>query len=71
MAWAGWLAVPLVATALAALWAWIRGRPPAPLDTDAAITAHQRYLDALATPARGAARPLCEEHGGDLPSDGG
>lgn len=69
MAWAAWLAVPLLATVLAALWAWIRGRPPAPLDTHAAITAHQRYLDALTAPARGTARPARDEQGGGLSSN--
>jgi hypothetical protein len=68
VAWAVWLSVPLLATVLAALWAWVRGRPPAPLDTDAAIRAHQRYLDALTVPARGPARPTLDEDAGNPPS---
>ena len=69
VAWAVWLSIPLLATVLAALWAWVRGRPPAPLDTAAAIRAHQSYLEALTVPARGTARPLRDEDGGAVPSD--
>jgi hypothetical protein len=63
MAWALWLAVPVAATAVAALWAWWQGqrgraggsaaagrqaRRP-----EAAMRGHQQYLDALTRPARG------------------
>jgi hypothetical protein len=65
VAWAAWLSVPLLATVLAAIWTWLRGRPPAPLDTDAAIRAHQRYLDALTVPARGDARAPHDRNGDD------
>jgi hypothetical protein len=71
VAWAVWLSIPLLATVLAALWAWVRGRPPAPLNTEAAIDAHRRYLDALSVPARGAARPARAEDAEAAPSDGG
>ena len=61
MTWALWLAVPIGATALAAVWAWWRGyrvrRAARPLGTEAAVRAHSRYLDALTIPARSAARP--------------
>jgi hypothetical protein len=70
VAWAVWLSVPLLATLLAALWAWVRGRPEAPLDTEAAITAHRRYLDTLVVPARGAGPPLHREDGEPAPRDG-
>jgi hypothetical protein len=53
MAWAVWLAVPVAATVLAALWVWWRGRPqPAP-SVQQAMRAHRDYLDALAAAARG------------------
>jgi hypothetical protein len=55
--WALWLAVPLVATVLAAVVTWWRGRPPAPPGPAQAMRAHQRYLDALGTPARQRDRP--------------
>jgi hypothetical protein len=71
VAWAVWLSVPLLATVLAAIWAWLGGRPPAPLDTEAAITAHRRYLDALSVPARGDARPAGGEDDAGEPRDGG
>ena len=61
MTWALWLAVPIGATALAAIWVWWRGyrvrRAGRPLGTEAAVRAHSRYLDALTIPARSAARP--------------
>jgi hypothetical protein len=66
VAWAAWLSVPLLATVLAAIWTWLRGRPPAPLDTDAAIRAHQRYLEALTVPARGIARAPLPDAGEDV-----
>lgn len=60
MAWAVWLAVPVVATLLIAGWVWLRGRPPRLPTTDEAMRAHQRYLEALIVPARGGARPDVE-----------
>jgi hypothetical protein len=61
MTWALWLAVPVGATTLAALWSWVRGwrvrRAERPLDTEAAVRAHSEYLDALVIPAHSAARP--------------
>lgn len=56
MAWVVWLAVPVAATVLAALWAWWRGRPARKLSAHEAMQAHREYLDALAVPARGSAR---------------
>jgi hypothetical protein len=60
MTWALWLAVPVGATTLAALWSWLRGwwarRADRPLDTEAAMRAHNDYLEALVRPARGTAR---------------
>jgi hypothetical protein len=56
MAWALWLAVPVVVTVLVALWAWWRGRPQRQPDTDEAMRAHRDYLDALTVPARGTHR---------------
>jgi hypothetical protein len=50
--WALWLAAPLVATLLAALVTWWRGRPPTIPNPAQAMRAHQRYLDALGTPPR-------------------
>jgi hypothetical protein len=50
-AWALWLAGPIVATALAAVWVWWRGLParvPSPKKT---MAQHQAYLDALRQPA--------------------
>jgi hypothetical protein len=52
MAWAVWLAVPVVATVLAAVWAWLRGRPARKLNTSEAVQAHSEYLDALVQTAR-------------------
>lgn len=61
MTWALWLAVPIGATALAAIWVWWRGyrlrRAARPLGTEAAVRAHSRYLEALTIPASSAARP--------------
>jgi hypothetical protein len=61
MTWALWLAVPVGATALAALWSWWRGyrvrRANRPLGTEAAVRAHGEFLDALTIPARSSARP--------------
>jgi hypothetical protein len=56
MAWAVWLAVPVAATVLAALWAWWRARPERAPTAREAIRAHRDYLDALIVPARGMAR---------------
>lgn len=56
MAWVWWLATPVVATVLVALWCWWRGRPARPLDTSEAMQAHRDYLDALTLPARGTQR---------------
>ena len=52
MSWAIWLAVPVVATLLAAAWTWLRARPAPPLSTAEAMVAHSAYLDALAETAR-------------------
>jgi hypothetical protein len=61
MTWALWLAVPVGATTLAALWSWWRGwrvrRAARPLGTEATVRAHSDYLDALVIPARSSARP--------------
>ena len=54
--WALWLAVPVVATALAALWSWWRARPASTPDTSESMQAHSDYLDALARTARGTHR---------------
>jgi hypothetical protein len=56
MAWALWLAIPVVATSGAAVWSWLRGRPDRLADPVDAIRAHQDYLDALVVPARGRSR---------------
>jgi hypothetical protein len=56
MAWAAWLAVPVAATVLAALWAWWRARPARTPSAHEAMQAHRDYLDALVVPARGTAR---------------
>jgi hypothetical protein len=60
MTWALWLAVPVGATSLAALWSWMIGwwarRADRPLDTEAAVRAHSEYLDALIIPARNPSR---------------
>jgi hypothetical protein len=60
--WALWLAAPLVATLVAALVAWWRGRPPAPPTPAQAMRAHQRYLDALGTPPRQRHRQPAQHH---------
>jgi hypothetical protein len=60
MTWAVWLAVPIGATTIAALWSWWRGwrirLAARPLRTEAAMRAHSEYLDALVIPARSAGR---------------
>jgi hypothetical protein len=57
MAWALWLAAPVLVTLVAALWSWWRGRPERVPDTHEAMQAHRDYLDALVVPARGTERP--------------
>ena len=52
MAWALWLAVPVVVTLLAALWSWVRSRPRRLPDTAESMRAHSAYLDALGASAR-------------------
>lgn len=59
MAWALWLAVPIVATVVAAVGTWWsarRSRPARRTDTVDAMQAHRDYLDALTVPARGTER---------------
>jgi hypothetical protein len=46
-AWALWLAGPVVATALAAVWTWWRGRPAKVPGPKRAMAEHQAYLEAL------------------------
>ncbi|MGH8860249.1 MAG: hypothetical protein ACRDVG_03270 [Jatrophihabitantaceae bacterium] len=64
MTWAIWLAAPVGATTLAALWTWWRGwrsrRSHRPLGTEAAVRAHSQFLDSLTLPARSAARPTAQ-----------
>jgi len=50
-AWALWLGGPVVATVLAAVWAWWRGRPASVPTPKQAMAEHQAYLDALHRPA--------------------
>jgi uncharacterized iron-regulated membrane protein len=50
-AWALWLAGPVVATALAAVWTWWRGRPAKAPKPKRAMAEHQAYLEALRQPA--------------------
>ena len=52
MAWAFWLAVPVVVTLLAALWSWVRARPRRLPDTAESMRAHSAYLDALGASTR-------------------
>lgn len=49
-AWALWLAGPVVATALAALWVWWRGRPSKVPGPKRAMAEHRAYLEALRQP---------------------
>jgi hypothetical protein len=58
VAWAMWLAAPVAATLIAALWAWWRARPERAPTSRQAIRAHRRYLDALIVPARGTDRVM-------------
>jgi hypothetical protein len=46
-AWALWLAGPVVATALAAVWVWLRGRPSKKPGPKQAMAEHRAYLEAL------------------------
>jgi hypothetical protein len=46
-----WLSGPVVATLVAAIWSWVRGRPEPLPDTDEAMRAHAAYLRALGQPA--------------------
>jgi hypothetical protein len=48
--WAFWLAVPVIATVLAAVWTWWRARAPKLASTRVGMAEHQAYLDALARP---------------------
>ena len=61
MGWALWLAAPIGATTLAALWAWFRGwrarRAARPPSTEQSVLDHGAYLDALVIPASSAVRP--------------
>jgi hypothetical protein len=72
MTWAMWLAVPVGATTLAALWSWFRGwlvrHASRPLDTEDAVRAHSRFLDALVIPARGTSRPARPSDDPDEPA---
>jgi hypothetical protein len=52
MAWALWLAIPVVVTVLAALGSWLRARPARALKTDESMRAHGDFLDALVQTAR-------------------
>ena len=59
MAWAWWLAPPVIVGILAALRAWwsgSRSSTPTQATTDDAMRAHRDYLDALTRPARGTER---------------
>jgi hypothetical protein len=56
MAWLWWLAAPVAATTLAAVWAWFRGRPEPLPTTDEAMRAHRDYLDGLAAAVAESAR---------------
>jgi hypothetical protein len=60
MTWALWLAVPVGATSLAAVWSWWRGHrvrwAKRTLGTADAVRAHGEFLDALTIPARSAHR---------------
>jgi uncharacterized iron-regulated membrane protein len=64
-AWALWLAGPVVATALAAVWVWWRGRPAKTPRPKQAIAEHQAYLDALRRPA---VDRLADEHAERAPA---
>lgn len=55
-AWVLWLAGPLVATALVALFVWWRGRPARRPTTPESMQAHSEYLAALTHAPRGTHR---------------
>lgn len=57
MAWALWLAAPVVATLLAALWSWWRGRVARTPSVHETMRAHRDYLEALGRPVTGANSP--------------
>lgn len=68
-----WLAAPVAATVLAAVWVWWRGwrARPRQLTTPEAMRAHRDYLDALVIPARGTERvPRAEPTDQALIGDG-
>jgi hypothetical protein len=50
--WALWLSIPVVVTALAAVWSWVRSRPAPVPTTHQAMREHSEYLDALVQTAR-------------------
>lgn len=62
MAWAFWLAGPVVAPLLVALGTWLRAvrsaRAARRMTTAQAMQAHREFLDALTVPARSAHRGL-------------
>jgi hypothetical protein len=55
-AWVLWLAVPVAATVLVALWSWWRGRPERRPTTPESMLAHAEYLNALTHSPRGTHR---------------
>jgi hypothetical protein len=57
MAWAFWLAPPVLVTSLVAIWTWLRGRPARTPRIAEAMRGHQAYLDTLVVPARGVRSP--------------
>ena len=52
VAWAVWLAVPVLVTLIVAVITWLRARPERELTTQQAMRAHEDYLDALRQPPR-------------------
>jgi hypothetical protein len=46
-----WWAIPLIATALAILWAVFAARPKGPSDAEQTVAAHQAFREALSRPA--------------------
>lgn len=45
-----WWAIPLIATALAILWAVFAARPKGPADAEQTVAAHQAFREALSRP---------------------
>jgi hypothetical protein len=45
-----WWAIPLIATALAVLWAVFAARPKGPADAEQTVAAHQAFREALSRP---------------------